>query len=195
MTITISNNEKFYSFESNPDLLEQALEDTLTKSKLFPLSFDQLFKQISKKINTQKKKRVELAIHKLKQNGIIIMIETNYGPAYFCKKNEILVFNKFIAILQHFHKQFPHKSGITKSQIREFFSSNKKKKKQKSICPFLLNYIIQIAHKQQLINIAGNSLSIKGFVPRFESIEITLEILMELIMKNFDFKKSDKKEF
>lgn len=194
--MTISNiNKELYSFQDNSSFFEQELVAILTKSKLFPLTFEKLFKQISQEINTQKKKTVELTIYKLVQDGIIISIETNQGPAYFCQKNVISVFNKFINILQDFHSQFPYKTGITKSQVREFFAHNKRKKKQKTICPSLLNYIINLAHKQKRIKNINEFIALEGFFPCYKAIETNLEILMNLIRKDFHFRKRDKKEF
>jgi len=188
----ISNH---YPVEGKADLCVNNIVNILAKSKLFPLSFEKIYKQISKEFTTQKKKTVEFAIQKLIYDKKIVSIVSERGTLYFSKENEIIALNNLKSILQDYHKQFPCKAGVTKSQIREFFANNKKKKKQKSICPSLLIHIIDLAFKQQQINIINNYLSLSEFRPEIESIEENLAILIGLIRDNFNFKRSDKKEF
>ncbi len=146
----------------NTNNLVNLVEEIIIKSKWFPINLLQISKDIAKKINTQKTNRISSAVDVLLQSNVII----NYNDSgeYFHKQNIITIKEKIILLVNKYHSKYPHKKGITNSELKKLLSNNKKKKKKRAISPDLFQSILQNLISEDLISYNMNCICINGFL-------------------------------
>ncbi len=143
------------------DNLINLVEEIILKSKWFPIDLSQISKEAAKKINTQKINRISSAIDILLQTNDIVIFNDN--GEYFHKQNLITIKEKIILLVEKYHSRYPHKKGITNSELKKLLSSNKKKKKKRAISSDLFQSIMQnlISENHILYNL--NFICMNGF--------------------------------
>ncbi|MCK5051902.1 MAG: SelB C-terminal domain-containing protein [Candidatus Cloacimonetes bacterium] len=146
----------------NRDNLLNLVEKIILKAKWFPIDLSQISKEVAKKINTQKINRISSTIDILLQTNDIVIFNDN--GEYFHKQNIIAIKDKIILLIEKYHNKYPHKKGITNSELKKLLSSNKKKKKKRVISPDLFQSILQNLTSENLIFYNLNFICLNGFV-------------------------------
>lgn len=144
------------------DNLVNLVEEIILKSKWFPIGLSQISKEVAIKINTQKINRITSAIDILLQTNNIVIFNDN--GEYFHKQNIITIKEKIILLVEKYHSRYPHKKGITNSELKKLLSTNKKKKKKRAISSDLFQSIIQNLISENLVVYNLNFICLNGFV-------------------------------
>jgi hypothetical protein len=144
-------------------LLENKITEIVINSKWFPIDFENIFREIARQINTQKRQTLEQEIAKMVENNILVEIIVNGNLHYYHQENIKVILKRLLQGIGSYHKEKPFKKGISSSEIRKYISFNKKKKKQKAISSELLDFVIEIAANRKLIVYRENIISLSDF--------------------------------